>query len=66
MDFKPVDINEMEPSDTIKVFCPHCEEHTFNVLIETLQLMKCVKIHCPSCGRDVYIFVNSENILCVE
>jgi len=66
MDIQTVDIDERDPSETIQVSCPNCENHTFLISIGTLQIMRAIKIKCPKCRETVNIYVNPGNILCIE
>jgi len=66
MDVRTVDIDERDPSETIQVSCPNCEKHTFSISIGTLQLMRAIRISCPECRNSVNIYVNPNDILCVE
>lgn len=66
MGYQTVNFDELDPADTFHIVCPHCEDHSFMIYVETIQLAKGVLIQCPECQRTVHIYVNPLNILCVE
>jgi len=66
MDCQLVDIDERDPSETIQIFCPACEKHTFNISIGTIQLMRGIMIKCPECGGQIKIYINPAGIFCIE
>jgi hypothetical protein len=70
MDFQPADVDNLDPSQILQVFCPYCEaegkRHIFTISVGTLQAVRGMKIQCPDCRCSVGVYINPEGVFCIE